>query len=294
MLLHKRRVSSPELFNRRLRRLRRDRAANGYAEYDFLRRFMVDEILERLDGVKREFKTVLDLGAADGSLGHALRARGMQVFSADAGFRFARQSGGIQCDEDQLPFADASFDLIVQAGGLDSVNDVPGALALARRVLRPDGLFLSSFVGAGSLEILKAAALAADMSLGDALRARVHPLIDVRSAGDLLTRAGFALPVADGTSLTVRYGNLFGLLRDLRGMGATNILAKETTPLSRNWLSAAAQAFAERADGDGKTAERFEIICLTGWAPSPDQPKPAKRGSGTTSLASALKSQNQG
>lgn len=287
-------MSSPELFDRRLRRLRRDRAANGYADFDFLRRFMVEEILDRLDGVTREFKTVLDLGATDGGLGHALRARGMRVFSADAGFRFARQSGDIQCDEDRLPFADASFDLIVQAGGLDSVNDVPGALALARRALRPDGLFLSTFVGAGSLEVLKASALAADMSLGDALCARVHPLIDVRSAGDLLTRAGFALPVADSTGLTVRYGSIFSLLRDLRGMGATNILASDSAALSRNWLAAAAQTFAERADGEGKTTERFEIICLTGWAPSPDQPKPAKRGSGKASLASALKSPGQG
>ncbi|WOK37098.1 class I SAM-dependent methyltransferase [Sphingomonas sp. C3-2] len=287
-------MSAPELFDRRLRRLRRDRATATFAEYDFLRTHMVEEILDRLDSVKREFSWALDLGSADGSLANALRARGMKVVQADPGYASAQRLGGIQCDEDRLPFADESFDLIVQAGGLESINDVPGALTLARRALRPDGLFLGTFAGAGSLSALKAAALAADMALGDTLRARIHPQIDVRSAGDLLSRAGFALPVADSAALTVRYGSLFGLLRDLRGMAATNLLTADRAPLSRQWLSAAAENFAARAEADGKTSETFEIICLTGWAPSPDQPKPARRGSATKSLAQALKTSEKG
>src|SRR3546814_8427369 len=100
--------------------------------------------------------------------------------------------------------------------------------------------------------------------------ARTHPRIDVRSAGDLLVRAGFALPVADTETLTVRYRDLFGLLRDLRGMAATSLLP-DPAALSRDTLARAAALFAERADGDGRTAERFDIIALTGWAPAPSQ-----------------------
>ena len=209
--------------------------------------------------------------------------------TADAGFAFAAASGGVQCDEDRLPFADGAFDLIVSVGALDTVNDLPGALLLARRALRPDGLFLAAFAGAGSLPRLKQAMLAADAQAGGA-SPHVHPQIDVRAAGDLLARAGFALPVADADGVDVRFSSLGGLIADLRGMGATNLLAaRARAPLGRDALAAAWSTFASGADPDGKVPERFEILHLLGWAPSPDQPKPARRGSGSVSLSEALK-----
>jgi SAM-dependent methyltransferase len=273
-------VENPEIFDRLLRRRRRDRAAEGYAGHDFLRAHMLEGIAERLDAVRRRFTDVLDLGSFDGRFALA----GARIARADAGFAFARTSGGVQADEDRLPFADASFDLVVSAGVLDGVYDVPGALALARRVLRPDGLFLGAFLGAGSLATLRGALRDAET---ERPVARLHPQIDVRAAGDLLGRAGFALPVADTETLTVRYGELFGLLRDLRGMAATNLLPR-TPRLDRSTIVRAASAFAERADPDGRTAERFEIVYLTGWSPDPSQPRPARRGSATTSLTHVL------
>lgn len=267
-----------EIFDRVLRRKRRDRAAARYPDFAFLREHMLEGIAERLSEVKRDFRDVLDLGSFDG--GFALP--GAAITRVDAGARFAARSGGIQADEDRLPFAEASFDLIVSAGVLDSVNDVPGALIQIRRALRPDGLFLGAFAGAGSLAALRGAFLAAEPA------ARFHPQIDVRAAGDLLSRAGFALPVADVETLTVRYASMFNLLRDLRGMAATNLLPG-AAPLTRATLARAAEGFAERADADGRTAERFEIVYLTGWAPDASQPKPARRGSATASLADALK-----
>lgn len=246
---------------------------------------MADELLERLDGVKRDFTRALDLGCLDGRVGATLRARGIETVSADPGFRFAHASSGVQCDEDRLPFADGSFDLVIACGGLDQVNDLPGALLLIRRVLKPDGLFLGAFVGAGSLARLRGALLGAE----DRAVARIHPQIDVRSAGDLLARAGFALPVADGERVTVRYGSVFPLLADLRGMAAASLLAGPVTPLARAALAGAAELFLRGADSGGKAGETFEIVHLLGWAPAPDQPKPARRGSAKTSLADALR-----
>jgi len=271
-------VTDPEIFDRALRRKRRDRAAARYPEFAFLREHMLEGIAERLGEVKRDFRDVLDLGSFDG--GFALP--GAAITRVDAAARFAVRSDGIQADEDRLPFPEASFDLIVSAGVLDQVNDVPGALIQIRRALRPDGLFLGAFAGAGSLAVLRAAFLAAEPA------ARFHPQIDVRSAGDLLSRAGFALPVADVETLTVRYASMFSLLRDLRGMAATSLLPG-AAPLTRATLGRAAAGFAEKADPDGRTAERFEIVYLTGWAPDASQPKPARRGSATASLADALK-----
>jgi len=271
----------PEIFDRAARRRRRDRAAPDWRAHDFLRAAMLDGIGERLASVTRDFRDVLDLGCFDGAFAPP---PGAAVTRIDAGAVFAMQAGGIQADEDRLPVAPASFDLVISAGVLDSVNDVPGALAQIRRALRPDGLFLGAFVGGQSLGHVRAAFRAAER---ERPAARFHPMIDVRSAGDLLVRAGFALPVADGETLSVRYPDLFRLIADLRGMAASNVL-RDRVPLTRGILTAAAQAFAERADPDGRIAERFDLIFLTGWAPSPEQPKPAKRGSATASLASAL------
>lgn len=276
-------------FDRALRRQRRDRAQPYFGEADYLHRLAADELLDRLNLVKRDFGDALDLGCSGGYLTARLRERGLKVTALDAGARFAEAAGGVQADEDMLPFPPASFDLVLSVGVLDSVNDLPGALALIRRALKPDGLFLGAFAGAGSLPALRAAMLAADEAAGVA-SPHIHPQIDLRAAGDLLTRAGFALPVADSQAVPVRFPNLMGLVRDLRAMGATNILASRSRkPVLRTGLMTALADFAARADPDGKTAERFEIIYLSGWAPSPDQPQPARRGSGRVSLADALK-----
>jgi SAM-dependent methyltransferase len=278
---HKARVNTPDLFNRALRRARRDRAAAGYRDHDFLRRAMLEGIADRLAAVKRDFTDILDLGCFDGGFEAPPGAR---VVRLDAGFAFAEAAGGVQADEDRPPFADGAFDLIVSAGVLDSVNDLPGALALARRMLRPDGLLLAAFVGGDSLATLRSLLLAAEPRPA----ARTHPRIDVRSAGDLLVRAGFALPVADSETLAIRYSGLLALIADLRGAAAGNMLA-DRTPLDRTTLARAAMLWAERSDADGRLAERIDLIFLTGWAPDPSQPTPAPRGSGSASLAHILR-----
>jgi SAM-dependent methyltransferase len=248
------------------------------------------DLLERLDLVTRRFERALDLGCGFGALTETLRGRGMEVTPLDAGAVFAGQAAGVQSDEDRLPFPAESFDLVVSAGVLDSVNDLPGALVQVRRLLRPDGLFLAAFVGAGSLPRLKRAMQAADETESQGASPHVHPQIDVRTAGDLLGRAGFALPVADADSLTVRYHHLFQLVADLRALGWTNMLnARVRHPFGRAGAAAAAAAFAEGADSDSRVPETLQIIHLSGWAPSPDQPQPARRGSATASLTEILK-----
>jgi NADH dehydrogenase [ubiquinone] 1 alpha subcomplex assembly factor 5 len=279
-------------FDRVLRRQRRDRAARVGTGAFYLHRRAADELLERLDLVARDFRTALNLGCGDGYLADRLEQRGLAVVRADSGRIFA--AGGVQCDEDRLPFADGAFDLIVSIGALDTVNDFPGALTLIRRALRPDGLFLAAFSGAGSLPSLRAALRVAEEAEKRDSAPRIHPQIDARAAGDLLARVGFALPVVDRESVTVRFGSLASLVRDLRGMGGGNLLhSRARAPFGMSGYMAAAAAFASRADADGKIAETFDILYLSGWAPSPDQPRPARRGSATVSLAEALRPPRQ-
>lgn len=228
-----------------------------YAAHAFLHDWMLEGIYDRLASVKRDFTDVLDLGCADGRFALA----GATIARCDAGAAFAAANAGSQADEDRLPFPSANFDLIVSAGVLDTVDDLPGALTLIRRALRPGGLFLGAFAGAGSLPRLRAAFRAAEPGA-----ARLHPQIDVRAAGDLLLRAGFALPVADTEGLVARYPDFRALAHDLRGMAASNLLAGRV-PLRRATLAAAAAAFSAQADADGRISERFEIVFATGWAP---------------------------
>ncbi len=277
---------SPHIFDSKARALRRDRAAKDFANHDFLYRHMLDELLDRLGDVQRDLSDVLVVGCPDSHARDRLIAMGKRVTCTDAGFANALATGGVQAEEDALPFADASHDLIIACGTLDSVNDLPGALILMNRILRPDGLLLAAFTGAGSLPRLRAALLAAE---GDRPGQHIHPQVDVRAAGDLLGRAGFAMPVADGDTLTVRYGSMFRLLDDLRGMAATNILVSRAPRLTRDILGKAAAHFAAAADPDGKTSESFAITYLSGWKPDPSQAKPARRGSATVSLAQALR-----
>ncbi len=241
---------------------------------------MIEGLLDRLASVKRDFAEILDLGCFDAAFAPA----NARIARLDAGFAFAAAARGVQADEDRLPFGDASFDLVVSAGVLDQVNDLPGALSLIRRVLRPDGLFLGAFVGAGSLPALRSALRSAE---ADRPAARLHPQIDVRSAGDLLVRAGFALPVADIETLDIRYRSLGSGIADLRGMAATNLLPGRV-PMTRATLTRAAAAYAAMAGADGRTTEQVTIVYLTGWAPDASQPQPARRGSATASLAAAL------
>lgn len=271
----------PEIFDRNARRLRRDRVAGQPS--GFFGMTLADDLLDRLDLVRRQFSHVLVLGAEPALL-TGLAARGITPLVIDPAPRRA-----ILCrDERDLGLEPGQYDLILSSGILDSVADLPGALIQLRRALRPDGLLLANFAGSPSLTALRQAIAAADADDGQAV-ARLHPQIDVRAAGDLLVRAGFALPVADLDTLDVAYTNLPQLIADLRAAASTNMLAQRY-PVSRAWLARAAQAFAQAADPtDGRAREALSFITLTGWAPDDSQPRPARRGSATASLATALK-----
>ena len=266
-----------EPFDRALRRRRHARAGPGFASADFLHAAMADEIRARVDAIARDFTAILDLGGPAPVIPDATRLA-LSPGTAD-----------IVADEDRLPFADASFDLVVSAAGLASVSDLPGALAQVRRVLRPDGLFIAAFPGGMTLAELRADLLDADVALTGGAAARTAPMVEAQAAAGLLQRAGFAMPVADVERLTVRYASLFGLLDDLTAMGARSPLMSRA-PLRRSVLADAAARFRARAAPDGKVAVTVDIIHLAGWAPAPGQPVPLRPGSATTSLAKALSS----
>lgn len=217
---------------------------------------MAGDLLERLAGVRRKFPRALIVGSDFGLLEPALSAAGTRVTVTDTSPAVAAHIGGLACDEDRLPFADGTFDLVLSLGVLDTVDDLPGALILIRRALAPDGLFLAALSGAGGLSALRRG-FASDSGI-----ARFHPQIDARAAGDLLARAGFALPVAEIDMIGARYKAFERLLSDLRANGLTNVLANRY-PLRRSDVEKAGSILQPPIE------EQFSLLTLTGWKPGP-------------------------
>jgi SAM-dependent methyltransferase len=284
------------VFDRRLVRARRERWAGRFDAHDFLFREVADRLADRLQDTTRRFPFALDLGCRSGVLAQVLAGRGgVETFvqmelSERLARSAARRGPTVVADEEALPFADASFDLVLSCLSLHWVNDLPGTLIQARRALKPDGLFLAALFGLGTLGELRQALLEAEIETSGGAGPRVSPFADLRDGAALLQRAGFALPVADADAIAVTYPDALALMRELRHMGEANATAaRPRRPLRRATLMRAAAIYAERhGDHEGRVPARFRVIYLTGWAPSPTQPKALKPGSAQHRLAEAL------
>jgi SAM-dependent methyltransferase len=253
-------MSDSEIFDRKLRRTRRNRAAMLPADTRVLD-LVSEDLIDRLQDGQQRFEQALLINCAADLLNTWLHEICGSVTRADPGALFAQRTGGIMGDEDYPIFGSKGFDLIISVGLLDTVNDVPGALALLRRALKPGGMMLCAFAGAGSLATLR-----------DALRAvephvqRTHPMIDVRAGGDLLARAGFARPVADTDTIHVTYDSSNALIRALRANAGTNLL-QQRQPMRRD----IAQSLKRELERQMPIRETISVVTLTGWAPASDQ-----------------------
>lgn len=280
-------MTAPPLFDTGLARRRLARAHRaGYA--DFLLRRVVDDLDDRLGAVLRTFTQAVDLGSPSALAAERLRASGRVGRVTRLAPR--AEAGAVLADLEALPLAPARFDLAVSLLALQHVNDLPGTLAQLRRSLRPDGLFIGCLLGGRTLTELRQVFGQAESEVEGGVSPRVAPFAEVREMGSLLQRAGFALPVTDVETVTVRYRDPFALMHDLRAMGLTNVLLdRRRTPLRRDTLLRAAALYAERfADPDGRLRASFEILWLSGWAPHESQQKPLKPGTAQTRLAEAL------
>jgi NADH dehydrogenase [ubiquinone] 1 alpha subcomplex assembly factor 5 len=282
------------IFDKTLLRDRRARAAASASEHDFLLHRVADDFASRLEIVSRSFPRVLNLGAHNGVLSDRIAQLPTigEIIDYD-GVSFASEGSGRQRivgDEEALPFAPGSLDLIVSGLALQHVNDLPGTLVQIRRALKPDGLLLGNLLGGETLKELREAWIIAEDEIAGGASPRVAPFGELRDLGSLLQRAGFALPVADSDTVTVAYATPLALMREIKAMGASNVLtARRRVPVTRTLLMRACEVYADRfARADGRIEATFEIITLTAWAPHESQQQPLEPGSATARLADVL------
>jgi SAM-dependent methyltransferase len=273
-------TAAPILFDRALLRVRLNRAQH-LGPATFLLDRVAEDMAERLHAVLREFKSAADIGTVDGRVRDALARRVDRMARVDLP----------DLESEPLPLAPESLELAVSALAFQFVNDLPGVLTQIRRALKPDGLLLAAMTGGDTLTELRQSFASAEAELEGGVSPRVAPFADLRDIGSLLQRAGFALPVTDVDRVVVRYDSAFALMKDLRRMGATNILVeRRRTPTRRATLLRMAQIYGERfADSDGRIRATFDVIWLSGWAPHESQQQPLRPGSAKASLAEAVK-----
>jgi NADH dehydrogenase [ubiquinone] 1 alpha subcomplex assembly factor 5 len=282
------------VFDRRAVRQHRQRAAAVPRAADFLVAEAAERLADRLDDIARRFPLALDLGCRDGVLARVLRGRGgiETLLHADTVLDYARQAPApaLVAEAEALPIKPGSLDLVLSTLELHWTNDLPGALLQLRQALKPDGLLLASLFGGETLAQLRRVLMEAELAEEGGAGPRVSPFADIRDLGQLLQRAGFALPVVDSDTLTVTYADALALMRDLRAMGESNAVCERRRGFTRRaTLLGAARLYAELFAGtDGRIPASFEIVTLTAWAPHESQQRPLRPGSAAARLAAAL------
>jgi SAM-dependent methyltransferase len=279
--------SASTVFDRAAVRRHRERAARTVDSVAGLLGQAADRLLDRLDDTTRRFTRALDVGGR-GVVAPKLRARGIETVACDLSPAMAAIAGQpcVAADEEWLPFAAASFDLIVASLSLHWINDLPGALIQMRMALQPDGLLLASLPALGTLAELRSALTEAEAALTGGAAPRISPFPDLRDCASLLQRAGFALPVADVQNIRLLYADPLALLHDLRAAGESNAIALRDRRIPpRAFFPAALSAL---PDSDGRVPVTLRLAIMTGWAPAPGQPLPLKPGSATARLADVL------
>ncbi len=286
-----------EVFDQNLIRqhLGRAHAAGGR---NFLVPSLAEELVDRLNFIKRDFGSALDVGTPTNELAAtlsiALPKATVTRFSAISDPQSDDKVRRIVVAKEEINAVKGLYDLVVSALAFQCVNDLPGLLAQIRRALQPDGLLIGCMLGGQTLKELRQAFTAAELDVSGGASPRIAPFADMRDVGALLQRAGFALPVTDSDVLTVRYGSPVELMRDLRSMGAANALVhRNKKPLRREILMRAIDIYhRDFSDSDGRIRATFEVIWFSGWVPHESQQKPLKPGSASVRLADVLPARN--
>jgi NADH dehydrogenase [ubiquinone] 1 alpha subcomplex assembly factor 5 len=309
--------TAPIVFDTSVKARQKERAASNKdaREFDYLRDEVAARVVDRVCDVARSFPHALDMYCGSGHVLRALRIEGNKpgirsLILADlhqatldhATVATAVDSSALGVDTSQqfvlreegeapLPVADGSLDLVMSSCGLHWVNDLPGVLARANRLLRPDGLFIGAMYGGDTLRELRIAMQLAEEEVRGGVSPHVSPMVQLRDVGSVLGRAGFRLTTVDLDTIVVPFRDMRAIMRHLKGMGENNAVYARRAHYGRATFKRAAAIYEERfgyVDDQGRPCvpATFQIVHMIGWAPADAsvQPTPRARGSATASF----------
>lgn len=249
------------------------KAAEHYDEVARLQRVIGERLLQRLDLINLKPEVVLDLGAGTGLATMALEKRypKASVIALDIAFPMMQQTrrrGGLfrkPCclcaDLEQIPVADRSVDLIYSNAAIQWCNDLDGVFREVQRVLKPEGLLMFTTFGPDTLKELRAAWSQADGYT------HVSRFLDMHDIGDALVRAGYIDPVMDVDRMTLTYGAVKELMRELKILGAHNVAAGRQKALTGKGRLQKMQSSYEQFRVDGLIPASYEVVYGHAWAP---------------------------
>lgn len=286
----------PMIFSGTRLLLKKARASKTTSDYDFFHVALLEDTFERLLFLSRDFSDIAFIDCPSLTLSkagsdHFFKEKNTTHIYHIGRYKEIHPISDNLCliENDLIPLAPQSMDAIIAPLSLHNINDIPGILTQIRQCLRPDGVFIAHFMGDILIRQLRSIFAEAELNITNHYHPRIHPVIDIKEVGNLLSRAGFSLPVADSIIFPVSYRNIMTLFHDLRCMGETNILCDGHSPLRRDVLSNILRELQNLYQKpDGKYHFDVDIITITGRCPSEAQQKPLKRGSGQTHLSRVL------
>ena len=272
------------LFNRKKLRRFRDRAMT-YDIPNFIYEHTAQDLSSRLAEINRDFNSILILTKNKNFISDKLLARKIRDPLIVSPLSLSNKRAIMIEDEENLPFQDNSFDLILSDLMLHTSNNLKTSLEKIHALLKPDGLMLCSMFGSETLSELKSCLLRAEEQLKEKVYPRINPFADIRAAGDILQSSGFKLCVVDDTTIKVNSKDVNQLVKLIRSMGENNSINIDKPNISRNIWNKTSEFMKDITPEEDGVISTFEILTLTGWKYHEGQPKPLKPGSAQISLA---------
>jgi len=285
------------IFDRTAKKLHKDRAARAedFETYNYLKDEVGFRLSDRIFDINKNFKVAVDLGCGFGHVSKHLTKDSVDELIMCDHSELVLEKAAVpedvtNCrkmvvDEEHLPFADESIDLVLSSLSLHWVNQLPSTFSQIMKCLKKDGVFIGALFGGETLYELRGALQLAEIEREGGFAAHISPFTEVRDIGSLLNRAGFTMLTIDTDEIVVNYPSMFELMSDLKGMAENNASWIRKLHLHRETMFAASAVYRELyGNPDGSVPATFQVIYMIGWKPDPSQPKPLERGSANVSM----------
>ncbi len=257
-----------------------ERASASYDQAAVLQREISNRMLARLEYIKYRPDVIIDAGSGTGYGSQQLAKRypASHLIAVDIAWAMLsharpntawwqrllplQQRADYVCaDIEQIPFKNESAGMIWSNLALQWCNDLEHTFAEMHRILRTDGLLMFSTFGPDTLKELRQSFAQADNF------SHVNRFIDMHDIGDLLVHNGFSTPVMDMEYITLTYSDVIGVMRDLKAIGAHNVLqGRQQGLMGKNKWQQAIAAY-EKLRRDGKLPATFEVVYGHAWKP---------------------------